>query len=296
VTNEMMKRKIIAIGIICTFLLTALFSASAIGMKVEAAGWKPDLRVTNVIVPLEPVDVNTQVECQWTIENIGADCQDSFNVYVFLNGDNKPAGGDRIYGLKHGESFTCDTFKLWAFDRGMQKVHVYVDYTVYQGGEIDEENESNNDMLKTFWVGKARSRNLPSPKPTVLGDTFPATVIVSVKDRHTDQPVTTGGRVRAHRVGVGVWSSVSIKSNGIARFTGDYVTMLGELWDITVWSPGYKTIGDQVMIYPDCAHDDKPTYLTYHLEQTKSRSKTLNMPLLENLFARLPLLQLLKLR
>jgi hypothetical protein len=103
-------------------------------------------------------------------------------------------------------------------------------------------------------------------------DTYPCTVIFSIKDRHTDEYVTDGGWVWYHRTGLGL-SGVSIKSNGIAKSTGSYLPLIGEKWEITVRANGYKVLRDKVRIYPNCVHEDKPTYLTYHLEKAKSRTR-----------------------
>jgi len=105
-----------------------------------------------------------------------------------------------------------------------------------------------------------------------LGDTYPTTIIVTVKDRHTNELITEGG-VRSHPIHLTAWGATSIKSNGIAKITIWLLPKTGWKLEFTVTSPGYKNLKDTVHIYPNCVQEDNPTYLTYHLEKSKSRTR-----------------------
>ena len=169
----MMKKKIIAIGIICMFLTTGLATVSAVNVKEDEKTGDtsqneglPDLVVTNVWVETERgygdywnLYIYARVENKGNADAKSIDNSTWWTAY-YLNGD-KQLDSRPLETLKAGESTvlkcTKDDYLMFPIlSRLMEhEIRVYTDSTC----EVIESNDNNNNNTIKQPISRTHYRN-----------------------------------------------------------------------------------------------------------------------------------------
>jgi len=164
VTRIEMKRKVMAIGIIFTFVLTTFFGASALGMKLESTDDGPDYIVDSIWVLAygEYLEPGEEVHISVHIYNQGGDADKDSTTAIYFD--------DKIYkvpmeGALPGGIYTgASIYVNWPDDYKEHPITAKVDFN----NDLTESNENNNDKTESFKASKARSRTLPIPETVLI--------------------------------------------------------------------------------------------------------------------------------
>jgi hypothetical protein len=145
-------------------------------IRIVADGDLPDIALVDLQIP-KTVQPGVEFPVEFTIENLGADCEEDFR-YDIMYYDERTGEdiwrGDVIHGLAKGESVRITDY--WTdYHEGDYSIGIYLD----ESNRIEELTKDNNHQRIVYhlppgmpWL-YAYGGKVPAAPPVVAGDTVP---------------------------------------------------------------------------------------------------------------------------
>ena len=153
-----MKRKIISIGIVSCFLLTAFFGVSALGLKLETTGALPDFFLKDIVVLPQKFEPGDPVQIWIIVENRGEADAPKSKTALYFDGKFMDDPLDTP-SLDIGESIELCKKINWPDDSDPHTIKAEADCL----HQIPEIIYWSNVREEQFQATKSRSKNFNMP-------------------------------------------------------------------------------------------------------------------------------------